>query len=127
MSEYLFTGDGWSYDTIQRIHDAVAEIAIGELGLDIYPNQIEIITAEQMLDAYASQAREKHNIPTHRLVALAVVTGDIRLINALIADTNFIAVEARFESLIRRELAREARDRLDREINSADAQWKASR
>jgi stage V sporulation protein R len=54
VSEVLFNGDEWSYDTIQRIHDAVAEIAIGELGLDIYPNQIEIITAEQMLDAYAS-------------------------------------------------------------------------
>ena len=24
------------------------------MGLDIYPNQIEVITAEQMLDAYAS-------------------------------------------------------------------------
>ena len=54
MSEYLFSGEEWSYDTIQRIHDAVAEIAVGEFGLDIYPNQIEIITAEQMLDAYAS-------------------------------------------------------------------------
>ena len=54
MSDLLFNGDDWSYDTIQRIHDAVAEIAIGEFGLDIYPNQIEIITAEQMLDAYAS-------------------------------------------------------------------------
>ena len=54
MSEPLFTSDGWSYDTIQRIHDAVSEIAIGELGLDVFPNQIEIITAEQMLDAYAS-------------------------------------------------------------------------
>ena len=29
-------------------------IAIDELGLDIYPNQIEVITAEQMLDAYSS-------------------------------------------------------------------------
>ena len=27
---------------------------MGELGLDIYPNQIEVITAEQMLDAYSS-------------------------------------------------------------------------
>ena len=26
----------------------------GEFGLDTYPNQIEIITSEQMLDAYAS-------------------------------------------------------------------------
>ena len=30
------------------------EIALDELGLDIYPRQIEVITAEQMLDAYAS-------------------------------------------------------------------------
>ena len=32
----------------------MGEIAVGELGLDIYPNQIEVITAEQMLDAYSS-------------------------------------------------------------------------
>jgi stage V sporulation protein R len=32
----------------------MGEIAHGELGLDIYPNQIEVITAEQMLDAYSS-------------------------------------------------------------------------
>jgi stage V sporulation protein R len=54
VSELLFTGADWSYDTIQRIHDAVSEIAIGELGLNVYPNQIEIISTEQMLDAYAS-------------------------------------------------------------------------
>ncbi len=54
MSDLLFTGADWSYDTIKRIDEAVAEIALGELGLDIYPNQIEIISTEQMLDAYAS-------------------------------------------------------------------------
>ncbi|RPI45652.1 MAG: SpoVR family protein, partial [Hyphomicrobiaceae bacterium] len=32
----------------------MGEVALGELGLDIYPNQIEVITAEQMLDAYSS-------------------------------------------------------------------------
>ena len=32
----------------------MGEIALGELGLDIYPNQIEVITAEQMLDSYSS-------------------------------------------------------------------------
>ena len=32
---------------------AIAETA-AEFGLDTYPNQIEIITSEQMLDAYAS-------------------------------------------------------------------------
>ena len=32
----------------------VEQVALGELGLDVYPNQIEVITAEQMLDAYSS-------------------------------------------------------------------------
>ncbi len=32
-----------------------SEIVCAELGLDVYPNQIEVITAEQMLDAYASR------------------------------------------------------------------------
>ena len=36
-----------------RRHRAVA---MKELGLDVYPNQIEIITAEQMLDAYRPPA-----------------------------------------------------------------------
>ena len=50
----LFEGADWDFDTIQRVHDAIEKIAIGELGLDVYPNQIEVITAEQMLDAYSS-------------------------------------------------------------------------
>ena len=50
----LFDGADWDAETIKRAHDAIEEIAVGELGLDIYPNQIEIITSEQMLDAYAS-------------------------------------------------------------------------
>ena len=48
--ERLFDGADWDFSTIQRIHDACERIAIDELGLDVYPNQIEIITAEQMLD-----------------------------------------------------------------------------
>ena len=50
----LFKGPDWSYDTLQRIQDAVSDIALKEMKLDVYPIQIEIITAEQMLDAYAS-------------------------------------------------------------------------
>ena len=50
----LFDGADWDFSTIQRIHDACEEIAVGELKLDTYPNQIEVITAEQMLDAYSS-------------------------------------------------------------------------
>ncbi|GAA0590733.1 SpoVR family protein [Caenispirillum bisanense] len=52
----LYTGADWDFDTLRRVHAAIEEIAIGELGLDVYPNQIEVITTEQMLDAYSSSA-----------------------------------------------------------------------
>lgn len=50
----LFDGPNWDFRTLRRVYDAVEEIALGELGLDVYPNQVEVITSEQMLDAYAS-------------------------------------------------------------------------
>jgi spore cortex formation protein SpoVR/YcgB (stage V sporulation) len=50
----LFTGSDWDFGLINRIHDAIEPIAIKEMKLNIYPNQIEIISAEQMLDAYSS-------------------------------------------------------------------------
>jgi stage V sporulation protein R len=52
--ELLFEGKDWSFETLQNIHDAVEVVAKKDLGLDTYPNQIEVITAEQMLDAYSS-------------------------------------------------------------------------
>jgi spore cortex formation protein SpoVR/YcgB (stage V sporulation) len=50
----LFENADWDFTTIQRINDAVEEIALKELGLNVYPNQIEVISTEQMLDAYSS-------------------------------------------------------------------------
>ncbi|NML90933.1 SpoVR family protein [Sphingobium sp. TB-6] len=50
----LFTGSDWDFSLINRIHDTIEPIALKEMKLDIYPNQIEIISAEQMLDAYSS-------------------------------------------------------------------------
>jgi stage V sporulation protein R len=52
----LFEGPEWDFDKLRRVYDAIEEIALNELGLDVYPNQIEVITSEQMLDAYASIA-----------------------------------------------------------------------
>ncbi len=54
MSQFLFEGADWNFDTVQRAHDEIETIALGDLGLSVYPNQIEVITAEQMLDAYAA-------------------------------------------------------------------------
>lgn len=86
----------------------------------------ERITAA-MLDQYTSTANEGHNIPAHRLIALLLVTGDTRLVNALLADTDLIAVDAKYEALIYREMAKEKRDQLEREIAAADAKWRAGR
>ncbi len=43
----------WSFELINEYHDVIRETA-ERFGLDTYPNQLEIITAEQMMDAYAS-------------------------------------------------------------------------
>ena len=53
MSRVLSEGSDWSFELIERYDGAIAAAA-AEFGLDTYPNQIEIITSEQMLDAYAS-------------------------------------------------------------------------
>ncbi|HRP74909.1 MAG TPA: SpoVR family protein [Rhodocyclaceae bacterium] len=43
----------WTFDAIERYHLEIARVA-SDFGLDTYPVQIELITAEQMMDAYAS-------------------------------------------------------------------------
>ena len=43
----------WTFDLIEQYHDVIRATA-ERFGLDTYPNQLEIITAEQMMDAYAS-------------------------------------------------------------------------
>lgn len=50
----LFTEVDWDFDTLNRTYDALEEVAQTDLELDFYPNQIEIISSEQMLDAYSS-------------------------------------------------------------------------
>ena len=50
----LYEDSEWTFDNLKRALDAIEEIALNDLGLNIYPNQIEIITSEQMLDAYSS-------------------------------------------------------------------------
>lgn len=50
----LFDDSDWDFETLQRALDAIEDIALNDLGLNVYPNQIEIISSEQMLDAYSS-------------------------------------------------------------------------
>ena len=53
-SSYISTGAEWTFDLIDQYDRAIGKIAKDEFRLDTYPNQIEIIASEQMLDAYAS-------------------------------------------------------------------------
>jgi stage V sporulation protein R len=43
----------WTFDLIQQAHSEIRRVA-KNFKLDTYPNQLEIITAEQMMDAYTS-------------------------------------------------------------------------
>lgn len=43
----------WSFELVEQYHEVIRRTA-ARFGLDTYPNQLEIITAEQMMDAYAS-------------------------------------------------------------------------
>jgi stage V sporulation protein R len=43
----------WTFDLIEEAHEEIRRVA-QNFGLDTYPNQLEIITAEQMMDAYTS-------------------------------------------------------------------------
>jgi spore cortex formation protein SpoVR/YcgB (stage V sporulation) len=56
MSSLLFSEAEWDFTTLDRVYKAVEDIALGELKLDVYPNQVEVISSEQMLDAYSSLA-----------------------------------------------------------------------
>jgi spore cortex formation protein SpoVR/YcgB (stage V sporulation) len=49
----ISTGAEWTFELIQEYDHHIARIA-KDFRLDTYPNQIEVITAEQMMDAYAS-------------------------------------------------------------------------
>jgi stage V sporulation protein R len=50
---YISTSSEWSFGLIEKYDEAIAKIA-KEYKLDTYQNQIEIISSEQMLDAYSS-------------------------------------------------------------------------
>lgn len=44
----------WTFELIEKYDNEISRIAHDIYDLDTYPNQIEIISAEQMLDAYSS-------------------------------------------------------------------------
>lgn len=50
---FLSQGSDWNFELIERYDQAIGRLA-ASYGLDTYPNQIEIIRSDQMMDAYSS-------------------------------------------------------------------------
>ena len=49
----LCDGPDWTFDLLDQYHSEIERVA-GNFDLTTYPNQIEVITSEQMMDAYSS-------------------------------------------------------------------------
>jgi stage V sporulation protein R len=91
MVKPLFTGSEWTFDLLNKTYEEIEKIGVKELGLNLYPNQIEIITSEQMVDAYCIA-------PDHTLLRSDlrwVQAGDIEVGNVVLGfdenlpDTGF--------------------------------------
>jgi SpoVR like protein len=61
----------WTFELLERYHEVI-RAAAASFGLDTYPNQLEIISAEQMMDAYMTcgapcpSAPRRPTAPPHR-------------------------------------------------------------
>ena len=53
INKPISEGADWTRELIEQYYTVIEKIA-ADFQLDTYPNQLEIISAEQMLDAYAS-------------------------------------------------------------------------
>ena len=49
----LFSKSDWDEETIQIFSEIIDKMSIDLLGLNVYPNQFEIVSSEQLLDAYS--------------------------------------------------------------------------
>ncbi len=55
MTKHLISDScEWSFPLLERFDQAIGRLAHGVYGLDTYANQIEVISSEQMIDAYSS-------------------------------------------------------------------------
>ena len=55
MVKPLFVGSEWDIPLIERMWSVIDDIGRNTFGMDYYDPQIEIITAEQMLNCYAAR------------------------------------------------------------------------
>ena len=51
--QIMFCNPNWDYETLEAADEVISKIGREYLKLKTYPNQIEIVTSEQMIDAYS--------------------------------------------------------------------------
>lgn len=83
--------------------------------------------SRQMLDAYASQAREEHAIGLARFVALVQATGDRRLLELLAEPMGWAVIEREDLALIELGALREHADEIARRMKLLQAQARRGR
>jgi len=54
VSKLIAEGSEWTFQALEDFEREISRIASDKYRLDTYPNQIEIISSEQMMDAYSS-------------------------------------------------------------------------
>lgn len=101
-----------------RSRTEVAAAMSAELGYTVSPD---------MLDAYASEAKESHRISLERFIALVAATGCNDLIGLVTEPFALVAVPARYEALIELNLIEEHEREVARRKDAAAARWKAGR
>lgn len=80
-----------------------------------------------MLDAYASEAKEGHRITLERYVALVTATGCTDLVGFVAELFDLVAVPSRYAALIELHLIEEHQRSVLRRKEAAEARWRASR
>lgn len=83
--------------------------------------------SKNMLDAYASQAREDHRISLERFMALIEVTGAHELVGFVAEAFGLIVVPERFRALIELHFIEEEQRRLEQRKTASLAKWRAGR
>lgn len=99
-----------------RDRDSIATAMAEWLGEEVSKN---------LLDAYASQAREEHVISLLRLIALIHATGDLRILQMIAEMFGHSVVEDRFLPWIDVGQLAERKDELDRAFDAARRSAKA--
>ncbi|MEX0758761.1 MAG: DNA transposition protein [Tistlia sp.] len=83
--------------------------------------------SKNMLDAYASQARESHNISLARTLALIHATGDARVLGSELERFDLVIIPRRFLAAVDEAMWAEQEERAHAERTAARRRWKGGR